>query len=125
MAKVSLTYISLRLSVRSAAKKARALADRQAKLTARLQEESDDVKRIAEQIASLKVDPFTVAETEDVGGLMRQLWKYAAWYAAAALETSKNAFAADRQAQESHGGIKEAADRSPVEMADRGWYKQE
>ncbi|MER8103863.1 hypothetical protein [Kitasatospora sp. NPDC094016] len=125
MPKVNLTYIGLKLAVIRAARKARNLADRQEKLTATLKEQSDEVVRIADQIASLNVDASTVAETKEVGRYMHVLWKAATYYATAAQETSKYAFAADRQAQESHGGIKEAADKSPVKMADRGWYKQE
>ncbi|MFD9685158.1 hypothetical protein ACFXPX_04710 [Kitasatospora sp. NPDC059146] len=81
--------------------------------------------RTAEQIAAMKVDQATVAETREVARAMAGLSQAAIALAAATETTAQAAAATDEQARSDHDGIQQARDRSPVEMADRDWYRQE
>ncbi|MET8623598.1 hypothetical protein ABZW30_07555 [Kitasatospora sp. NPDC004669] len=81
--------------------------------------------RIAEQIATLKVDAATVAETHEVARIMQGLSDDAIAYATSAEEAGRDAAAAEQQAHTDHDGIQQAVDSSRVPMADRQWYTQE
>lgn len=87
--------------------------------------EAKDTGRIAEQIAALKVDTATVAETREVSRIMQGLSNAAIASANATEETARHAAAANQQARSDHDGIQQAADSAPVPMADRQWYTQE
>ncbi|MEV7600469.1 hypothetical protein AB0O91_24150 [Kitasatospora sp. NPDC089797] len=81
--------------------------------------------RIAEQIAALKVDAATVAETHEVARIMQGLSNAAIAYATSAEEAGRAAAAAEQQAHTDHDGIQQAVTSSRVPMADRTWYTQE
>ncbi|GHF27887.1 hypothetical protein GCM10018790_01590 [Kitasatospora xanthocidica] len=87
--------------------------------------EAEDTGRIAEQIAALKVDAATVAETHEVAKVMKGLSDAAIAYASAAEETGRTAADTESQAHTDHDGIQQAVDSSSVPMADRTWYTQE
>lgn len=120
-----LTYRELRRETRLLAKEIRQATDAHRKTAATLDDEAKDTGRIAEQIASLNVDTATVAETREVSRITRGISETALSYATAAHEAAVAAAAAERQAVNDHGGIQEAADRSPAPMANASFYTQE
>jgi membrane protease subunit (stomatin/prohibitin family) len=120
-----LTYRQLLRATRSMARDVRRATETHKKMAAAMEAEARDTGRIAEQIAALKVDTATVSETREVARIMRGLSTTALAYANAADEASIAAKAAEQQTITDHSGIQEAADRSPVPMADRTWYRQE
>lgn len=122
---MALTYQMLLREARALARDVRHATERHKKMAAAMDTQATDTGRVAEQIAGLKVDSATVAETREVAQIMRGLSAAALAYASAADEASRAATAAEQQTITTHGGIKEAADRSPVPMADRTWYRQE
>jgi hypothetical protein len=122
---MALTYRELLRQTRAMARDVRRATERHKKMATAMDRESKDTGRVAEQIAALKVDTATVAETREVARIMQGLSTSALAYANAADEVSRAAAAAERQTVTTHGGIKEAADRSPAPMADRTWYRQE
>lgn len=122
---MALTYRQLLREARDLARGVRRATESHKKMATVLDGEAKDTGRIAEQIAALHVDTATVAETREVARIMQGLSTSALAYASAADEASRAATAAEQQTVTDHGGIKEAADRSPVPMADRRWYTQE
>ena len=122
---MALTYRELLRQVRAVARDVRRATEVHRQMAAAMGEQAADNGRVAEQIAALAVDQATVAETREVSRIMQGLSTAARAYAAAADDAARAAAVADRQAETDHGGIQEAADRSPVPMAARGWYAQE
>lgn len=122
---MALTYRELLRETRDLARGVRHATESHKKMATAMDGQAKDTGRIAEQIAALKVDTATVAETREVARIMQGLSTSALAYASAADEASRAATAAEQQTRSDHGGIKEAADRSPVPMADRSWYTQE
>lgn len=120
-----LTFGQLLRETRTLARAVRNGTETHRKLATTMDEQARDTGRIAEQIAALKVDTETVAETREVARIMLGLSTSAIAYATAADDASRAASAAEQRTITDHGGIKEAADRSPAPMADRGWYRQE
>lgn len=120
-----LTFGQLLRETRTLARAVRQSTDSHRKLAVAMYAEASDTGRIAEQIAALKVDTATVAETREVAKIMAGMSAAAIAYADASDDASRAASAAEQQTITDHGGIKEAADRSPAPMADRGWYRQE
>lgn len=122
---MALTYRQLLRETRALARDVRRATERHKKMAAVMDGQAKDTGRIAEQIASLKVDSATVSETREVGRIMQGVSTAALAYANAADEASRAAVAAEQETVTTHGGIKEARDRSPFEMANRDWYGQE
>ncbi|MFI9331979.1 hypothetical protein ACIGZJ_31110 [Kitasatospora sp. NPDC052868] len=120
-----LTYRELLLQVGSLTWEVRRDTAAFRALAAAQADEAKETGRIAEQIAALKVDAATIAETHEVARIMQGLSQAAIAYAAATEETGREAVAADQQARTDHDGIQEARDAAPVPMADRTWYTQE
>lgn len=122
---MALTYRELLRQIRTLAREVRKDTEEHKKLADALNGEARDTGRIAEQIASLKVDASTVAETREVARIMQGVSDSALSYANAADEASRSAQAAENQLTTEHGGIQQAVDSSPVSMAERTWYGQE
>lgn len=121
----SLTYRQLLKQTRALAREIRAATSAHKKTAQMQAAEAKDTGRVAEQIAALKVDAATVAETREAAKIMQGISAVALSYANAADETARAAAAAEAQAVTDHGGIQEAVDRSPVPMAKSAWYRQE
>lgn len=85
-----------------------------------------DTARIAEGIASLGVDPDTIAETRALARMLTGLSEATGTYMGAADTTAKSAKAAHDQNRTSHQGIAEAFGRSPVDLSGvkPGWFSQ-
>jgi hypothetical protein len=122
---MALTYRELLRETRTLARDVRRATEQHKKMATAMDAHAKDTGRVAEQISALHVDTATVAETREVARIMQGLSTAAIAYANAADEASRAAAAAEREAVTTHGGIQEAADRSPVPMADRTWYRQE
>ncbi len=121
----ALTYRELLRQARALARDVRKATDAHTEMASAMTAEAKDTGRIAEQISALKVDASTVTETREVARIMQGLSTAALAYATAADDASRAAVAAEQQAVTDHGGIQQAADKSPVPMAARGWYSQE
>ena len=122
---MALTYRELLRETRTMARDVRRATEAHKKMATAMDGQAKDTGRVAEQIAALKVDTATVSETREVARIMQGLSTAALAYASAADEASRAATAAEQQTVTTHGGIKEAADKSPVPMAGRTWYRQE
>ncbi|MHA6764713.1 hypothetical protein [Streptacidiphilus sp. PAMC 29251] len=122
---MTLTYRELLGETRELARAVRKEARANGELAALMIHQAETTGRTAEQIATLHVDSATVAETNEVARIMIGLSVAALAYANATDEAARAAVAAEQQNVTDHGGIQEARDRSPVEMADRDWYRQE
>ncbi|MER8188202.1 hypothetical protein [Kitasatospora sp. NPDC094015] len=121
----STTYIEMLRTVRALAKEVRRATDAHRTMATALTGEAKDTGRIAEQIGALRVDTATVAETREVSRIMQGLSQNAIAYANAADDAARQATATENTTVDHHGGIKQAADSSPVPMADKAWYAQE
>ncbi|KIF66301.1 hypothetical protein HY68_37005 [Streptomyces sp. AcH 505] len=86
-----------------------------------------DTARTAEGIAGMGIDPDTVAETRGLARLMDGLSASATAYVSTADTTARAAQAAHDQNRDSHQGIAEAFNRSPVDLSavNRTWFAQE
>lgn len=122
---MALTYVVLLRETRALARDVRRATERHKKMATAMDAQAKDTGRVAEQIAGLKVDAATVAETREVARIMLGLSTAAIAYANAADEASRAAASAEQATIATHGGIQEARDRSPIEMADRDWYRTE
>lgn len=120
-----LTYRELRREVAALGKEIRHNSRAHQKTAQIMADEAKDTGRIAEQIASLQVDPATTVETREVARIMQGISDATVTYAAAALEAGKAADAVQQQAVNDHGGIQDAVDSAPVPMAMAVWYTQE
>lgn len=121
----TLTFRELLKETRALAKEIRQATGAHKTLAKTLTDEAKDTGRVAEQIVALNVDQATIAETRELASIMQGLSTATLAYATAADEASRAAAAAERQAVTDHGGIQQAADRSPVRMANASWYTQE
>jgi len=122
---MAITYRELLREARALASDVRRATAAHKKIATAMNDHAKDTGRVAEQISTLHVDTATVAETREVARIMQGLSTAAIAYANAADEASRVAAAAERETVATHGGIKEAADRSPAPMAARGWYTQD
>lgn len=94
-----------------------------------IDDEATDTSRVAEMIATIHVDPSTVAETRELAKIMAGVSEASIAYAAAGDTTARAAQAAHDQARASHDGIHEAASRSSagrdVYNVHRDWLTQQ
>lgn len=124
-----LTYAQLQKAVTTLAKDIARGAEAIGRHAQAIDEEARDTARVGDLIGAMKVDTATVAETHELSKIMAGLSEAALAYAAAGDDTARAAQAAHDQNRHSHGGINEAASRSPVGReiydVDRGWLSQE
>jgi uncharacterized protein (DUF2235 family) len=122
---MALTYRQLLRETRALARDVRRSTEAHKKMATAVDQRARETGRTAEQIAALHVDAATVGETRETARIMLGLSTAALAYANASDEAARSAAAAEQQTITDHGGIQEAADRSPVPMAARPWYAQE
>lgn len=120
-----LTYRQLKREVAALATEIRHNSKAHQKTAQIMADEAKDTGRIADQIASLQVDPGTTSETREVAKIMQGIVAATVNYAAAAEDAGKAADAAQQQAVNDHGGIQDAVDNANVTMAAAIWYTQE
>ena len=90
--------------------------------------EATETRRIGDQIGAKRVDPDTVAETQELAKIMEGVSEAAIAYATSGQDAAAASKAAHGQAQASHGGISEAVNRSSarnIHDVDRTWLEQE
>lgn len=125
----AITYKQLQTAVTGLATEMTRTADAVDSLTTWIATEADDTSRVAEMIASINVDPATVAETTEVARLMLGLSEASISYVQGSRHTAKVFTAAHEQARTTHEAFNQAAGRSPVGRAvydiDRIWFAQE
>ncbi len=124
-----LTYQQLQAEVTALAKDIARSTEAIKKEAEGLQDEAQDTARLADSIASLKVDRATVGETTELSKIMAGLRDAAIAYASASDTTALQAQAVHAQNRTSHSGINEAVQRSPVGrdiyQVDRRWVTPE
>jgi hypothetical protein len=90
--------------------------------------EATDTGHVAELIGAKNVDRDTVAETQQLARIMRDTSEDAIQYAALANTTARLARNSHTQAQNSHQGIHEHVNASPVDNihdVDNSWFTQD
>lgn len=122
---MALVYRELLSELRRLAVEVRLVTSWHNKLGSAMDAQARDTGRTAEHIAGLKVDSATVAETREVARIMQGLSTATLSFRGAADGAHRAASAAEQETVATHGGINEAVSRSPVEMANRTWYRQE
>jgi hypothetical protein len=94
-----------------------------------ISDEATDTARVAEQIAGMRVDTATIAETRELAKIMEGVPAAVIAYASAGDTTARTARAAHATNHAHHDGINDAARRSPVGREiydlDSGWLTQE
>lgn len=92
-----------------------------------IEKEATDTARIAECIATMRVDSTTVSETRELSKIMTGLSEAAISYASAADTTARAAQHTHDTNHASHDGINEAVNRAPVQNVHdvhREWFTQ-
>lgn len=103
-------------------------ADRITEQASVIDEDARDTTRVAEQLGAKSVDRDSVAETHELARITAGLSDGILAYAAAGQDTARLARAVGDQTRESHDGIQEAINRSPVDNIhdlDADWLEQE
>lgn len=91
-------------------------------------EEARDTRRIVNMIGSKKVDPDTVAETEELAKIIDGLSDAALTYATTTEDTSRSADWTAQTARTVHDNIGEQVNRSParnIHDVQREWLQQQ
>lgn len=109
-----LTYNQLQAAVTAMTKKIARSSEAIRQDTRLIDREAQATRRDAEAIASLRVDKASVGECHELSKIIAGLSEAVIEHAAAADNTAKRAQAVHTQNQDSHSGIKEAVNRSPV-----------
>lgn len=124
-----IAYKQLQAEVTALAKEVRRGAEAIQQDAKYVDDEATDTARIADSIASLKVDQATVAETREVSKIMAGLSEAVLAYAAGADTTARQAQAVHAQNHTSHDRLAEAFQRSTVGhdiySVDRTWITPE
>ncbi|MEU9998117.1 hypothetical protein [Streptomyces sp. NPDC050848] len=93
-----------------------------------MDEEAQDTARVADMIATMNVDRYTVGETQALARIMRGVSEAALAYASAGDTTAKAVSIVGAQARTTHEGVQERVSRSNVDGihdVHRDWFEQE
>jgi hypothetical protein len=123
-----LTNDRLKRAVASLAKAEAKDAEAVRTLAKFIDDEAQDTARVAEGIASFRVDTDTVSETHELSKIMAGLSEATIAYASAGDTVSKQAQAVHNTARAAHDGIEEAFARSTASNVydlNRDWLAQE
>lgn len=123
-----LTRASLLIWAEDMAKQTARAAVEIGQIYAVMDEEASEVRRTADQIGAMNIDPDTVSETKELSKIMQGLSESALAYCATATDTSKTAEYATSLTRANHDRIDEAVNRSParnIHDVPREWLTQE
>lgn len=95
-----------------------AISDQLQPIVGRTREHATDLVQIGDMIAIKRVDQQTIAENQDLAATLNDIHTAATALGGQTLDAVKNTDAAHNQLITSHGGIQEAALRSPVDVSD-------
>lgn len=123
-----LTYKALQTMVGDLEKKVSRNAAEIQEAAKVIDEEADETRREADQMAAKSVDRDTVADSTEFAKVIKGLSDGVISYAAKGTDTARQAKAVSDQARTTHGGFQEAFDRSQVdglENVNRDWFEQQ
>ncbi|WP_405701598.1 hypothetical protein [Streptomyces sp. NBC_00069] len=118
------TYAALRTKLAWLTHQVHAHADTVTQLTTEVDETAEQMQDAAETMKALAVDAATTAEFADAALTMTGAKDAASAYTAAADSAAAAADDAKTTTESEHGGIADAVDTSPVEMAEAAFYTQ-
>lgn len=95
-----------------------ALGEKAQRVVTRTAEHATDLIQIGDMIAIKRVDHQTIAENQDLAATLNDAHNAACSLGAQAADSVRYTNAAYQQLLTSHGGIQEAALRSPVDVSD-------
>ncbi|GGR85771.1 hypothetical protein Snoj_44190 [Streptomyces nojiriensis] len=121
----AVTYAALRTKLAWLTHKVHAHAETVNRLAAEVDDTAEQMQDASETMKALAVDTATVAEFADAALTMTGAREAAGAYTAAADSASAAADAAKSTTENDHGGIADAVDTSPVEMAEAAFYTQQ
>ncbi|MFE2548497.1 hypothetical protein ACFXGI_08105 [Streptomyces sp. NPDC059355] len=119
------TYAALRVKLAWLTHQVHAHADTVTKLASDVDETAEQMQDAAETMKALAVDDATTAEFADAALTMTGAKDAAGAYTSAADSAAAAADDAKTTTESDHGGIADAVDTSPVEMAEAAFYAQQ
>ncbi|MFZ3467480.1 hypothetical protein ACODT3_39825 [Streptomyces sp. 4.24] len=118
------TYVALRTKLAWLTHKVHEHAETVTKLAAEVDDTAEQMLDAAETMKALAVDDATTAEFADAAVTMTSAKEAASEYTAAADSAAAAADDAKTTTENDHGGIADAVDTSPVDMAEATFYTQ-
>ncbi|MGO4457537.1 hypothetical protein AB4039_09520 [Streptomyces sp. M-16] len=119
------TYAALRTKLAWLTHQVHSHADTVTTLASDVDETAEQMQDAAETMKALAVDDATTAEFADAALTMTGAKDAAGAYTAAADSAAAAADDAKTTTEADHGGIADAVDTSPVEMAEAAFYAQQ
>ncbi|MFF4847030.1 hypothetical protein [Streptomyces sp. NPDC001194] len=123
--KDAVTYAALRTKLAWLTHQVHSHADTVTQLTTEVDETAEQMQDAAETMKALAVDAATTAEFADASLTMTGAKDAASAYTAAADSAAAAADDAKTTTESEHGGIADAVDTSPVEMAEAAFYAEQ
>ncbi|MFJ9597957.1 hypothetical protein ACIRS3_35080 [Streptomyces virginiae] len=118
------TYAALRTKLAWLTRKVHAHAQTVTKLAADVDDAAEQMLDASETMKALAVDDATTSEFADAALTMTGVKDAAGAYTSAADSASAAADDAKTTTENDHGGIADAVDSSPVDMAEAAFYTQ-
>ncbi|MCX4526750.1 hypothetical protein OG982_13905 [Streptomyces sp. NBC_01551] len=119
------TYAALRTKLAWLTHQVHAHADTVSRLASDVDDTAEQMQDAAETMKALAVDAATTAEFADAALTMTGAKDAAGAYTAAADSAAAAADDAKTTTESDHGGIADAVDTSPVDMAEATFYTQQ
>jgi methionine-rich copper-binding protein CopC len=118
------TYAALRVKLAWLTHQVHAHAETVTTLVKDIDDTAEQMQDASETMKALAVDDATTAEFADAALTMTSVKETAGAYSSAADSASAAAGDAKTTVESDHGGIADAVDSSPVEMAEAAFYAQ-
>lgn len=119
------TYAALRAKLAWLTHQVQAHGESVTQLTAEVDDAAEQMQDASETMKALAVDAATTAEFADAAAVMTGAKEAAGEYTAAADSAAAAADDAKTTTESEHGGIADAVQTSPVEMAEAVFYTQQ
>ncbi|MGW6569643.1 hypothetical protein [Streptomyces sp. NPDC054975] len=119
------TYAALRTKLAWLTHEVHTHAETVTQLTTTVDETAEQMQDASETMKALAVDAATTAEFADAALVMSGAREAAGAYTAAADSAAAAADDAKSTVESDHGGIADAVDTSPVDMAEAAFYTQQ
>ncbi|MER6392430.1 hypothetical protein ABT236_28710 [Streptomyces sp. NPDC001523] len=119
------TYAALRVKLAWLTHQVHVHSETVTALVSTIDDTAEQMQDAAETMKALAVDSATTAEFADAAVVMTGAKEAAGAYTAAADSAAHAADDAKSTVESEHGGIADAVDSSPVEMAEASFYSQQ
>lgn len=119
------SYVALRTKLAWLTHQVHVHSETVTKLAAEVDDSAEQMQDASETMKALAVDSATTAEFADAAVTMTGAKEAAGEYTAAADSAAAAADDAKTATESDHGGIADAVDTSPVEMAEAAFYAQQ